>query len=416
MIFVSLIILLAVPGVLVTGYLFLLTALSRRPEAAPTAPARLRFDIVVPAHDEEAGIARTVRSLRAVRWPADRFRVLVVADNCRDETAKEAARAGAIVTIRDDPDRRGKGYALEMAFQRVLADGFADAAVVVDADTVVMPDLLAGFAARLEAGAGAVQARYGVLNPDASWRTRLMTVALALVNDLRSLGRERLLVSCGLRGNGMCFSTDALRRVPYRAFSLVEDLEHAIHLGQAGLRVAYAPEVVVLGEMVSGGAAARSQRRRWDEGRRALARSLRGSLLWQGIRRRDPVLVDLAIDLLVPSLARLVTYLAVGTAVSVTLAATRSVPVAALAPWIACWAFLAAYVLRGVHLAGLGLRGIGALAWAPVYLAWKVTLLGKGSRGNGEEWVRTRREAEPDPAGHRAAAAAVNPTEAPRAP
>ena len=386
------VVLLSVPALLVTGYLFLLTILSRRPVPMPLASTCLRFDIVVPAHDEEAGIARTVQSLRAVHWPSDRFRVLVVADNCGDGTAREAEAAGATVMTRMDPVRRGKGYALEMAFQRVLADGVADAAVVVDADTVVTPDLLSGFAARLEDGAQAVQARYSVLNPDASWRTRLMTIAFALVNDLRSLGRERLRVSCGLRGNGMCFSVEALRRVPYRAFSIVEDLEHGIHLAQAGIRVSYASEVVVLGEMVSGEAASRSQRRRWEEGRRAIARSSGRPLLWEGLRKRDRLLVDLAIDLLVPSLARVVAYLGVGTALSVALVVSRYLPAPALAPWVACWAFLAAYVARGAHLSGLGLRGVGALAWAPVYLAWKLTLLGRKHRKASDEWTRTSRE------------------------
>ena len=392
MILATFVVLMSVPAFLVTGYLFLLTILSRRPVPMPLASTCLRFDIVVPAHDEEAGIARTVQSLRAVHWPPDRFRVLVVADNCGDGTAREAEAAGATVMTRMDPVRRGKGYALEMAFQRVLADGFADAAVVVDADTVVTPDLLSGFASRLQGGATAVQARYGVLNPDASWRTRLMTIAFALVNDLRSLGRERLGVSCGLRGNGMCFSTEALRRVPYRAFSIVEDLEHGIHLAQAGLRVSYASEVVVLGEMVAGETASRSQRRRWEEGRRAIARSMGRPLLWEGLRRRDPILADLALDLLVPSLARVATYLGTGTVLATALAASGTVPTSALAPWVACWAFLGVYLGRGVQLSGLGLRGLGALAWAPVYLAWKVTLLERKHRKASDEWIRTSRE------------------------
>ena len=98
----------------------------------------------------------------------------------------------------------------------------------MDADTLVSPNLLRAFAARLDAGAAAVQARYGVRNPDASWRTRLMAIAFALFHDLRSLGRERLGLSAGLRGNGMCFSTRLLREVPHQAFSVVEDLEYGL--------------------------------------------------------------------------------------------------------------------------------------------------------------------------------------------
>ena len=56
--------LLAAPVLLCCGYLLLLTLLSRRSAAPPAPGARLRFDVVVPAHDEEAGIAETVAWLR----------------------------------------------------------------------------------------------------------------------------------------------------------------------------------------------------------------------------------------------------------------------------------------------------------------------------------------------------------------
>src|SRR5205823_3666605 len=102
--------------------------------------------------------------------------------------------------------RRGKGYALAHAFEHALDDGFADAVAVVDADTSVSPNLLRAFAGRFDRGAVAAQAEYGVSNPEASWRTRLMVIALSLFHTLRSLARERLGVSAGLRGNGMAFS------------------------------------------------------------------------------------------------------------------------------------------------------------------------------------------------------------------
>ena len=92
------------------------------------------------------------------------FRVLVVADNCTDSTAALARAAGAEVLERDDTERRGKGYALDFAFHASQAHGWADAVVVVDADTEVSANLLEAFAARIENGAKAIQAHYGVLN------------------------------------------------------------------------------------------------------------------------------------------------------------------------------------------------------------------------------------------------------------
>lgn len=391
--------LLAAPTLLAAGYLLMLTVASGRRPAPLPASARPRFDVVVPAHDEEAGIGRTVESLLALEWPRTRFRVLVVADNCSDTTAARAAAAGATVLERSDMERRGKGYALDFAFQRILAEDRTDAVVVIDADSVASPDLLAAFASRLECGAHAMQASYRVLNPLASWRTRLMTVAFALVNDLRSLGRERLRLSCGLKGNGMCFSAEALRRVPHQAFSIVEDLEYGIHLAEAGLRVHYVWEASVRGEMVAGGAASRSQRERWEGGRSAVRRSHAWALLRSGLVRRDRVRLDLAAELLVPPLARLGAWTSAGALSTAGLAAWGWCSAASVLPWGASVVALLAYLARGVHLSGLGIGAVTALAWAPVYAAWKVAGL---RRRRTSEWVRTAREGAPAPDPNRA--------------
>ncbi len=385
---------LALPALMTTGYLCALALCARRAPARAAGVPTLRFDIVVPAHDEEAGIARTVGNLLAVDYPAHLCRVLVVADNCRDATARRARGAGAVVLERDDPAHVGKGYALSLAFRRSLADRFADAVVVVDADTDASPNLLQAFAARLAAGATAIQGHYTVRNADASWRTRLMAVAFCLFHKVRSLARERFGLSAGLRGNGMCFATSVLREVPHDAYSVVEDLEYGIRLGLAGHRVHYADDAVVLGDMVSSERASRSQRRRWEGGRRDLRGRYAGALLAAALRRRDPILLDLALDLLVPPLAMVATGVAVGLAASVLLSLWAGTVLPATYAWLACAALLAAYVLRGVQLAGLGWRGLLALLHAPVYVAWKLALpllSGRDRRG----WVRTAREPLP---------------------
>jgi cellulose synthase/poly-beta-1,6-N-acetylglucosamine synthase-like glycosyltransferase len=384
--------LLAFPVALASGYLLVLTLLSGRRRAPPAVPPRLRFDVVVPAHDEEAGIAATVASLLALDYPEALRRVVVVADNCTDATAERARSAGATVLVRTNAELRGKGYALEHAFAWSLDGGFADAVVVVDADTEVSPNLLRAFAARLEAGAPAIQAFYGVRNPFDSWRTRLMAVALGIFHMLRSLGRERLGCSAGLRGNGMCFSAAVLKEVPHEAFSIVEDLEYGIRLGMAGHRVQFAAEASVLGDMPVGGAAADVQRRRWEGGRWQMARQLGLPILRRGIRSGDRVLVDLGLDLLVPPLAYLAAAAAVGTAVALAgswLAGRLLWPVW---PWGGSLAALLVYVARGWWLSGTGWRGLLGLLGAPFYLVWKIGLLARRRPRSRQEWVRTPRE------------------------
>ncbi|MFT3710218.1 MAG: glycosyltransferase family 2 protein [Archangium sp.] len=377
-------------------------ALLSWPPRLPVAPspAALKFDFIVPAHNESMGIAATVKSLQGVDYPKDLFRVIVVADNCSDDTAAKAREAGAVVLERQNKELRGKGYALAHAFEHVLADSqhATDAVVVVDADTLVSSNLLHCFAARLVAGNVAVQAHYGVQNPNASWRTRLMRIALSMFHQVRSIGRERLKVSAGLRGNGMCFRTSLLREVPHDAYSLVEDLEYGIRLGRKGFRVAYAWEADVLGEMVSGGKASVSQRNRWEDGRAQMLKLHGWPLMRDALKARSGLLADLAMDVLVPPLSRVVAFAVLGAiASSVLIGFTGHGVLASAAFGLSLWG-VSLYVFAGWLHSKTGVRGLIDLALAPAYMAWKVVLAFQRPKGQKkDEWVRTTREGETRP-------------------
>ena len=380
---------LALPATFSCAYLALLTILSRRLPLPRRSSRQLRFDVVVPAHNEEAGIARTVSSLLAMDWPGSQFRVLVVADNCSDATAAVARGAGAHVLERQDSTLRGKGYALAHAFETSIRDGFATAVVVVDADAEVSENLLEAFAARIERGARAIQAQYGILNPWASWRTRLITVAKGAFHVVRSRARERLRLSCGVRGNGWCVTHELLREVPYRYYSLTEDVEYGIALGVAGCRVEYAGEAHSNADMASSEKNARTQRQRWEKGRFQLVRSTTVPLLRTAVRQRSRICLDLAFDLIVPPLS----YLTVNIVLLGVIAGIWSFwdPRAVFWAWwaLACAAALALHVLRGWQLSGTGIRGLTALGHVPGFILWRIWLLLGRKTG---EWVRTERE------------------------
>jgi len=383
--------LLSLPVVGASLYLLVLTLLSARIRGALPTGTRRRFVIVVPAHNERLQIARTVASLRALDYPAELRRIRVVADNCTDDTVALAEAAGAEVWERRDEVRRGKGHALAFAFERSLEEGWADALVVVDADTTVSPNLLKAFSAHLNSGERCLQAEYGVLNWRASWRTRLMTLSFALFHTLRSNARERLRLSVGLRGNGMCFQRELLREAPYDAFSVVEDLEYGIRLGLRGQRVAFVAEAEVLGEMGETEGASRSQRRRWEGGRFRMVRTQTLPLLRRAISKWEAVPADLAFDLMAPPLSYLVLAAAMGTSVALIFA--HGVP-AALLQWLAADLMIAGYCLRGWILSGLGVRGLSLLFWAPIFILWKLTLWMRPAPRPSTEWVRTPRAGE----------------------
>jgi 1,2-diacylglycerol 3-beta-glucosyltransferase len=379
----------ALPATLSSIYLLVQTLLSA---ALPIPKASRRdtsFYILVPAHNEAGNIATTIASLRAVDWPTELYQVVVVADNCTDDTVAVARAAGATAIERLDPLRRGKGYALEFGFQFCRSARAPSAIVVVDADAVVSTNLLEAFAARIQAGESAIQAHYGVLNPLESWRTRLITIAKAAFHIVRSRARERLGLSCGIRGNGWCVTQALLEKVPYRAFSLTEDLEYGIQLGLAGYRVAYADEAHADAEMVSDEKAATKQRQRWEAGRFQLVRSMTVPLLHAALVKRSAICFDLALDLLVLPLSYVVVSI-VGLALLAGILATQTVH-ALIVVWLAlgCATCLVLYVLRGWQLSGIGARGLFDLIRAPGFIVWKL-LIGLRKRSN--EWIRTDRE------------------------
>ncbi len=389
-----LLLLLSVPLLFCTGYLSWATLLSLRPRTPADGSLTRRFRFVVPAHNESTGIAATVHSLLHVDYPASSFDVLVVADNCSDDTAEQARNAGAVVLERHDDQLRGKGYALLHAFEH-LPDGI-DAVAVIDADTLVSPNLLRAFSARRELGAHAVQADYAVRNPEASWRTRLIAIAFGSFHIVRSRAREHARLSCGLRGNGMCFSSEILKRVPHNAFSIVEDVEYGVRLGEAGYRVHYADEAHVYGEMVSTASAASSQRRRWEEGRKQLIAQHAGRLFWAGLGR-DRVLFDLACDLLIPPLSRLAVLSVVGLSAACALGLVFKGFAVSTLTFAACLASIILYVLRGWTLSGTGARGLLDLGLAPLYVLWKAGLRLRRAGNPSSSWVRTKRENQPGP-------------------
>jgi cellulose synthase/poly-beta-1,6-N-acetylglucosamine synthase-like glycosyltransferase len=343
-----------------------------------------RLAIVVPAHNEEAGIARTVSSLRqACEAAAASDEVVVIADNCDDQTADCAIEAGARVLERIDRIHRGKGFALDYAFGTLGLEGF-DAFLVVDADTVVEPRFVVECRRALEAGVDAIQCRYTVNNPNASLRTRLMNVALMAFNVLRPRGRDRLGLSAGLLGNGFGLTRQTLAAVPYDASSVVEDLEYHIRLVGAGRRVAFVDSVTVRADMPEGGGSSKTQRTRWEGGRFRMivshAPKLAGELFKGRIRLLEPLL-----DLLLLPLAFHVILLLLALVPPFT--PTRYYAAAAIS-------IVAMHIFASVVVGGGGFKDVFALASVPLYLAWKAALIPRllKSARSDAAWVRTGRK------------------------
>ena len=124
----------------------------------PFRPRRPRGLIaVVPAYNEAAAIAETVRSLRRQTRPPDR--IVVVPNNCTDDTAGAAAAAGAYVLPYPGHNPDKKAGAINYALDRLevyLPDPWNYGVLVMDADTTLSPTFLEVAEKHLGAGVGGV--------------------------------------------------------------------------------------------------------------------------------------------------------------------------------------------------------------------------------------------------------------------
>jgi GT2 family glycosyltransferase len=379
------------------GYLAALSlAALRRPPRVEGGGARLRLVVLVPAYNEEELIGRCLVSLQDQTYPRELYRIVVIADNCTDDTESIAKAAGAEVLARHGTTERGKGHGLRWAMDRMLGSNEPfDAFVVVDADSVADRGLLSGLAAALEMGAEVAQGEYLALEEGTDARSLLRSAAFLLFHRARFAGRANLGLPCSLVGNGMLFSRKLVETFPWNAFSRVEDLEYSTDLRLRGVRPVFAAQARVRAPVSSSGPGARTQRLRWEGGRLEVVRSRLPVLLRSCVREGRWELWDAAADLAVPPLGVLAVAVSAGTAAGLLGRALGVVETRHLAPWLVASAALPAHVLVGLRAAEAPAGTFRALLAAPALVASElVARLGLLRRGGQPQWERTARPGE----------------------
>jgi len=353
------------------------------------------FAFVVPAHNEEITIEKTIRSLLDVDYPREQFDVIVIADNCSDETAAIARKSGAIVLERFNKIHRGKGFALQWAFGNIMESPASyTAVVVIDADSTVSKNFLRVMNWYVEQGFGAIQSADLVASNPQSWSSEVSRVSLALYNYAKPLGRKAMKCVSGLRGNGMCFTVDTLRKVPWQAHSITEDTEYGIALLLNGIDTVLAPEATVLATMPAKPKNAESQRTRWEGGRISLIKKYTPLILRAILKDFSWKKVDMLIELLTPAFVNMVGFilLVMGIKYGMFVAGVSDALEFIMLWWVLC-AFSILYISAGLCAVKADLTLVKAIIYFPRYLLWKMQLYSKFIiSGISKEWVRTTRE------------------------
>jgi cellulose synthase/poly-beta-1,6-N-acetylglucosamine synthase-like glycosyltransferase len=364
-------------------------ALGLFPLGGETSSSRKPSRIVglIPAHNEAKGITQTLSRLCSVLPPE--ATILVVADNCSDDTAERARTGGAEVIERSDAERRGKGYALDFGRSH-LASAPPDCVMILDADCVPDAETVENLAtAALHYGRPVQSVNLMRAGPDAGPIVQISNFAFLIKNLVRQRGLVRSGGPAMLTGTGMAFPWPVFEKLPLASSNIVEDLAITVDLTRAGGR----PMLVESARVWSDAATAKdtlTQRTRWEHGFIGTAIKHALPTLAVGIGQRQLASVRLGLHLLVPPLALL---FALGFSLSILLAGLAALGATAT-PAILLLAMMGASLALLVIAwwrEGRALLSFGAISRIPLYVLWKIPVYLKLVRGAETEWVRTNR-------------------------
>ncbi|MGZ5818953.1 MAG: glycosyltransferase family 2 protein [Burkholderiaceae bacterium] len=352
---------------------------------------RPRIAILIPAHNEEAGVAATIASVLPQLLEGDR--VLVVADNCSDNTAGAATRAGAEVCERFNQAQRGKGYALDFGV-RSLTDRPPEVLIIVDADCIVTENAIDRLARTASNSGRPVQALYLMRAPTGSGpMKKIAEFAWMVKNLVRPLGFARLGLPCQLMGSGMAFPWMIISSASLANGHIVEDMKLGMDLAEAGTPPLFCPHAMVYSTFPMSAAGTNSQRTRWEHGHLSMIINQAPKLLVQGICTSRLGMVALALDLCVPPLA-LLTLLVLALFSCAALFGMVSGEFAPMgfAALIVCALGMA--ILMSWWRYGRQTLSASNLAMAFLYMFWKIPLYLRFFVNRQVEWVRSKRDHE----------------------
>jgi cellulose synthase/poly-beta-1,6-N-acetylglucosamine synthase-like glycosyltransferase len=362
----------------------------RRRAGVESAP-RPRCAVLIPAHNEEAVIRRTLEAILPQLQETDQL--VVVADNCSDRTAETARGLDPRITIleRHDTTQRGKGYALDFGVRHLEKDP-PEVVVIIDADCMTAAGTLDRIVREAAALGTPVQATYLMESPPgANFKDQISAFAFLFKNLVRPRGLARLGIPCLLTGTGMAFPWPLLRDAPLATGNLVEDMQLGIDLAIAGKPPRLSPEARVTGELPSGEKASLGQRTRWEHGHIQTMLTQTPRLFFAAIRQLRLDLLGMALEMSIPPLAML---MALWGLVFLFLVGAWMLG-ASLAPAVT-WGCAGVAVVVAIFTAwfrfGRDRLPFRTLLASPFYVLWKIPIYLAFAVRRQKVWVRTPRD------------------------
>lgn len=230
-----------------------------------------RFAFIIAARNENAVIGNLIKSIKAQNYPSELIDVVVVADNCTDNTAEIARSCGAIVYERFNKVLVGKGYALDYAFNKIKEDEgdytAYDGYFIFDADNVIDRNYVREMNKTFDQGYRVVTSYRNSKNFDTNWITS--GYSLWFCREAKYLNNPRMILktSCAVSGTGFLTSSEIIKKNGgWKCNLLTEDIQFSVVNILEGEKIGYCDSAMFYDEQPETFKQSWNQRMRWSKG------------------------------------------------------------------------------------------------------------------------------------------------------
>ena len=251
-----------------------------------------RFAFIIAARNESAVIANLIKSIKAQNYPSELIDVIVVADNCSDNTAEIARQNGAIVYERFSTTLVGKGYALDYAFSKIKEyNGSYDAYdgyFIFDADNVINKDYVSAMNKTFDQGYKVITSYRNSKNFDTNWITS--GYSLWFCREAKYLNNPRMILktSCAVSGTGYLVDSSIITKYDgWKCNLLTEDIEFSVVNILDGVKIGYCSDAMFYDEQPETFKQSWNQRLRWSKGFYQVMFRYGKQLLKMGFKRHE---------------------------------------------------------------------------------------------------------------------------------
>jgi len=211
----------------------------RKPGSAPGRQTNTELPsltVLIPAFNEAAVIGGKIRNTLSLRYPREKFRVLIITDGSTDGT-EQIVRAFPQVDLLHEAERLGKAAAINRAMQDITSD----LVVLTDANTLLNEEALLQLVQSFKNPAiGAVSGEKLVVSSGAE---ELSSEGEGLYWKYESFLKQndaRLHSIVGAAGELLALRTNLF--TPLEPDTVLDDFILSMRICEAGYRVAYQPD------------------------------------------------------------------------------------------------------------------------------------------------------------------------------